>query len=123
MQQESKLGYSIDEFVRLGGPGRTKVFAEIARGALKTYTVGRRRYISAEAAAAWQRLLEDEEIARRQALAAAPTEHANTAPQPAKPKAKKTPKPAPAPSVPTRRYKDGQPVGKTRKASASTVAA
>ena len=38
--------------------GHTKACEEISSGRLVTYKLGRRRYISARAAAEWQRLLE-----------------------------------------------------------------
>ena len=53
-----KQAYSVEQFAAAYQVGRTKAFAEIAEGRLKTYRVGRRRYISAHAAAEWQRNLE-----------------------------------------------------------------
>lgn len=53
-----KLAYSAEQFASAYGVGRTNVFEEIAAGRLKTYRVGRRRYISARAAQEWQMLME-----------------------------------------------------------------
>lgn len=50
---ESLRTYTIPQFVAFYGVGRTRVFEEINSGRLKTYKVGRRRYISATAAAQW----------------------------------------------------------------------
>lgn len=51
---------TIDEFTDTYKVGRTIAYEEIASGRLKTYKLGRRRYISAAAAAEWQRRLEAE---------------------------------------------------------------
>jgi len=42
--------------------GRTRAFEEITTGRLKTYRVGRRRYISDEADAQWLRERESESL-------------------------------------------------------------
>ena len=47
-----KRGYSIDEYSRAFGPGRTKIYELIAQGKLKTYKVGSRRFITADSAEA-----------------------------------------------------------------------
>ncbi len=52
--------FTIPEFISHLKIGRTKTYEEIASGRLETYKVGRRRYISARAAADWQRRLEVE---------------------------------------------------------------
>lgn len=56
----AKQAFSIPEFIGSFGVGRTKTYEEIESGRLKTYKVGRRRYISEHAAAEWQRKLETE---------------------------------------------------------------
>lgn len=53
--------FTIPEFIGHFKVGRTTAYEEIASGRLATYKVGRRRYISAHAAAEWQRKLEAEE--------------------------------------------------------------
>lgn len=52
--------FTIPEFICHFKIGRTSAYEEIASGRLATYKVGRRRYISAHAAAEWQRKLEAE---------------------------------------------------------------
>ncbi len=54
------VAYTIPEFITHFKVGRTTTYQEIANGRLATYTVGRRRYISARAAETWQQRLEDE---------------------------------------------------------------
>lgn len=56
----TEQAYTLEQFVSTYKVGRTKAFDEIATGRLATYKVGRRRYISAHAAAEWQRKLEAE---------------------------------------------------------------
>lgn len=46
---------TIAEWCAVRRVGRTRAFEEISTGRLRTYRVGRRRYISAEADAQWQR--------------------------------------------------------------------
>lgn len=46
---------TIAEWCHVRRVGRTRAFEEISSGRLRTYKVGRRRYISAEADAQWQR--------------------------------------------------------------------
>lgn len=57
---ESLQAYSIPQFCDAYGVGRTQVFEEIKAGRLKSYKVGRRRYVSAAAAGEWQRAREAE---------------------------------------------------------------
>lgn len=52
--------YSVEQFISAFKLGRTTVYQQIAAGRLQTYRVGRRRFISAQAAATWQAGLEDE---------------------------------------------------------------
>jgi len=52
---ESLKALTIEQWASLYNVGRTRAFEEIKSGRLKTYTVGRRRYISVAAADAWQR--------------------------------------------------------------------
>jgi excisionase family DNA binding protein len=52
--------FTIAEFSEAFKVGRTTAYEEIAAGRLATYKVGRRRYISAHAAAEWQSRLEAE---------------------------------------------------------------
>lgn len=52
--------YTVPDFIRIFKVGRTTLYEEIASGRLSTYKVGRRRYISAHAAEAWQKRLEEE---------------------------------------------------------------
>jgi hypothetical protein len=47
--------FTIAEWCALRRLGRTRAFEEISSGRLRTYKVGRRRFISAEADAKWQR--------------------------------------------------------------------
>lgn len=58
---QEQFAYTVEQFIGATKVGRTKVFEEIASGRLVTYKVGRRRYISARAAADWQRRLEEEQ--------------------------------------------------------------
>lgn len=48
------MAMSVEEFIRQYRIGRTIAYELIASGELRTYKVGRRRYISAESAAEWQ---------------------------------------------------------------------
>lgn len=54
----TQQAFTIDEFINSYKLGRTKVYEEIAAGRLSSYRLGRRRYISAQAAADWQSHLE-----------------------------------------------------------------
>lgn len=56
----TQQAFTIEQFVDSFNLGRTKVYEEIAAGRLATYQVGRRRYISAQAAATWQQQREEE---------------------------------------------------------------
>lgn len=48
-----RLAYHIDEFAAAAGLTRTRVYAEAAAGRLRTFKVGRRRMVAAEAARQW----------------------------------------------------------------------
>lgn len=50
--------FTIPQFIEAFKVGRTSVYEEISTGRLPTYKVGRRRYISANAARQWQQNLE-----------------------------------------------------------------
>ena len=52
--------YTVEQFIAVFKVGRTKLFEEIGSGRLMTYRLGKRRYVSAAAAAAWQARLEAE---------------------------------------------------------------
>ncbi len=52
--------FTVNQFIDSFKVGRTTTYQEIDSGRLKTYKVGRSRYISAHAAAEWQRRLETE---------------------------------------------------------------
>lgn len=56
----TQQAFTIPEFIGNFKVGRTSTYEEIGSGRLSTYKVGRRRYISAHAAADWQRKLEAE---------------------------------------------------------------
>jgi predicted site-specific integrase-resolvase len=58
-----RCAFRLNEFCAAYGVGRTTVYSEIAAGRLKTYSVGRARFVSAEAAAAWQRDREQDAVA------------------------------------------------------------
>lgn len=62
----TQSAFTIPEFIGHFKVGRTSTYEEIASGRLSTYKVGRRRYISAHAAAAWQQKLEAESAAQPQ---------------------------------------------------------
>lgn len=47
--------YTVPEWCHARRVGRTRAYEEISSGRLKTYKVGRRRFISADADAQWQR--------------------------------------------------------------------
>lgn len=57
--------FTIPQFIDAYGVSRNTVYEEIARGRLASYQLGRRRYISANAAAEWQKRLEDETAIKR----------------------------------------------------------
>ena len=60
-EQQSKLAYSIPEFLRESGIGsRSTVYKEIAEGRLKTVKVGSRRLIPYQAAQDWLKSLQQE---------------------------------------------------------------
>lgn len=54
--------FTIAEWCAMRRVGRTRAFEEITTGRLKTYRVGRRRYISDEADAQWLRERESESL-------------------------------------------------------------
>lgn len=56
----TEQAFTVEQFVGVFKIGRTTAYEEISSGRLATYKVGRRRYISARAAAEWQRRLEAE---------------------------------------------------------------
>ena len=56
----TEQAFTVEQFVGIFKVGRTTAYEEISTGRLTTYKVGRRRYISAHAAAEWQRKLEAE---------------------------------------------------------------
>lgn len=56
----TEQAFTIEQFIGAFKIGRTTAYDEIATGRLHTYKVGRRRYISARAAAEWQKRLETE---------------------------------------------------------------
>jgi len=49
VQQLQKLGYSIEEFAKLLGVCKQTIYNEINNGNLKTFKVGRRRFVSPQA--------------------------------------------------------------------------
>lgn len=49
-QDTTRLAYTIDEFGKATGIPRTTIYDLIAEEKLRTYKVGRRRYVSAAAA-------------------------------------------------------------------------
>lgn len=57
--------FTIPEFIAHFKVGRTTTYEEIGSGRLATYQVGRRRYVSAHAAADWQRRLEEATAAQK----------------------------------------------------------
>ena len=56
----TQQAFTIPEFLGHFKVGRTTAYQEIGSGRLPTYKLGRRRYISAHAAVAWQKRLEAE---------------------------------------------------------------
>lgn len=56
----TKPAFTVSQFSEAYAVGKTTAYEEIAAGRLVSYQVGRRRYISAHAAAAWQERLECE---------------------------------------------------------------
>tara|TARA_B100000508_G_C11448984_1_gene272950 strand:+ start:1095 stop:1277 length:183 start_codon:yes stop_codon:yes gene_type:complete len=49
--------YSINEILEMTGLGRTKIYEEINRGALKAYKCGNRTLVSAETFEQWKSAL------------------------------------------------------------------
>ncbi|MDO8778500.1 MAG: hypothetical protein Q7K57_59250 [Burkholderiaceae bacterium] len=60
MPQFNEQTYTINQFIATFKVGRTATYQEIGSGRITTYKVGRRRYISARAAAEWLNRLEEE---------------------------------------------------------------
>ena len=58
-QQFNEQTYTINQFIAAFKVGRTATYQEIGSGRITTYKVGRRRYISARAAAEWLNRLEE----------------------------------------------------------------
>ena len=54
----NQQAFTIKQFIETFGVGRTVTYEEIQSGRLKTYKLGRRRYISRQAADSWQQRLE-----------------------------------------------------------------
>jgi hypothetical protein len=50
MSTDNKLAYSIKEFEKAAGIGHSQIYLLIASGELKSFSVGRRRFISVDAA-------------------------------------------------------------------------
>ena len=53
-RQIQPVGLSIEETIRATGLGRTSIYKEIAEGRLKSYKIGRRRFVSPEALREWR---------------------------------------------------------------------
>jgi hypothetical protein len=90
---------SVNQFIDEFDVGRTTTYQEIKSGRLRTYLLGKRRYISRAAAEEWQQSLERETAAAMQtgepvtaAMPTRPTKPARKAPAPAKKPPKPTPK-------------------------------
>lgn len=66
-QPSQVLAWGVDQFAEAHSIGRTVVYQEIAAGRLLAAKVGRRRVITAEAAAEWRALLDREARERRSA--------------------------------------------------------
>lgn len=45
-----RISYNLDEFIAATGLNRTAIYAALAQGQLRSFKIGRRRMISAEAA-------------------------------------------------------------------------
>jgi len=56
----NEQAFTVPQFIASFKVSRTKTYDEIGAGRLASYQVGRRRYISASAAADWQKRLETE---------------------------------------------------------------
>jgi hypothetical protein len=67
----TEQAFTIEQFIGTFKIGRTTAYDEISTGRLQTYKVGRRRYISARAAADWQQRLEAETTSRHETTAVA----------------------------------------------------
>jgi excisionase family DNA binding protein len=53
VNSSSRIAYSIDEFAKLAGIGRTTVYAEIKAGRLITAKVGKRTLLTADEVRRW----------------------------------------------------------------------
>lgn len=63
MPQQTQTGaFTIDEFAKAYKIGRSTVYELLDSGELRSFHVGRRRLISYEAAAQWQRNLEEKSV-------------------------------------------------------------
>ena len=60
MESNSKAAQSIPAFCEDNGIGRTLTYDEIRSGRLRSMKVGKRRLITAEAAAEWRRVMEQQ---------------------------------------------------------------
>lgn len=63
-ERQSRLAFTVPQLMDAFGISRTTVYEEIGSGRLASYQVGRRRYVSASAAAEWQKRLEAETAAK-----------------------------------------------------------
>lgn len=62
--QDQPLVWTIDETIERARTSRATIYREIKSGRLKTVRIGRRRYVTPEAARAWiESLAEDSEAA------------------------------------------------------------
>lgn len=59
-ERQTRHAFTIPQFCAAFNTSRTVAYEEIGSGRLESYQVGRRRFISARAAEAWQRRLEAE---------------------------------------------------------------
>ena len=53
-RQIEPVGLSIEETIRATGLGRTSIYKEIAEGRLRSFKIGRRRFVSPEALTRWR---------------------------------------------------------------------
>jgi hypothetical protein len=63
MRKEQRMtdqAYTLDQFTKAFKVGKTRTYEEISSGRLQVYKVGVRTYVSARAAEAWQRQLEQQ---------------------------------------------------------------
>ncbi|NEV62270.1 helix-turn-helix domain-containing protein [Thiorhodococcus minor] len=57
-RQIQPVGLSIDETIKATGLGRTSVYKEIAEGRLRSYKVGRRRFVAPDELVRWRQAAE-----------------------------------------------------------------